>query len=239
MTMRLSPAGIAALVKHEGIVPGPYLDSVGEWTYGIGHTKSAGAPDPDTLSRGMPADLDAELKKVVEVFKRDIRTFEDRVNEHVKVPLTQEQFDALVSFDFNTGGIYYREKATGKMRNATLVDTLNKGNYTLAGDQFMNWRTPASIIGRREEERALFLRKLYPSGSANVWQVNKDGKVIWTPCRVLTQTELLGLVLGDEVPAAPITLDPSAIESTKRLRFLAGTYSASIDEQGNLSITTH
>ena len=41
--MKTSDAGIFALALHEGIVPGPYRDSVGVWTYGIGHTLGAGA----------------------------------------------------------------------------------------------------------------------------------------------------------------------------------------------------
>ena len=44
--MKTSDAGIIALISHEGIVPGPYKDSKGILTYGVGHTKAAGAPDP-------------------------------------------------------------------------------------------------------------------------------------------------------------------------------------------------
>ena len=42
--LNFSPRGIVALASHEGLVPGPYQDSVGVWTYGIGHTAAAGKP---------------------------------------------------------------------------------------------------------------------------------------------------------------------------------------------------
>ncbi|WP_415128195.1 hypothetical protein [Paracoccus sp. (in: a-proteobacteria)] len=51
--MQVSDKGVAFLVAHEGIVPGPYLDGVGVWTFGIGHTAAAGAPIPKDLPRGM------------------------------------------------------------------------------------------------------------------------------------------------------------------------------------------
>ena len=233
MSMTTSPAGIAAIVKHEGIVPGPYLDSVGVMTYGIGHTANAGGLDPKTLPRGMPADLDAELTKVVTVFKEDLKKFEKRVNDHVKVPLAQHEFDALVSFDFNTGGIWYREKATGKMRNATLVDTLNAGNRKLAGQQFMNWKTPASIIGRRTEESELFLTGRYPTGNASVWPVDKNGKVTFKAFRTLTPAQVIELVDGP----APIPAAPDDEEDVEGYTFMPGTYRAAVDETGVLTVT--
>ncbi|PKP73905.1 MAG: hypothetical protein CVT84_11205 [Alphaproteobacteria bacterium HGW-Alphaproteobacteria-6] len=57
--MHMTDRGLMALVRHEGLVPGPYLDVKNVWTFGIGHTAAAGPPDPTTMPRGMPADLDA------------------------------------------------------------------------------------------------------------------------------------------------------------------------------------
>ena len=57
MTMKTSDAGLFALALHEGIVPAPYRDSVGVWTYGIGHTLGAGYPDPEKMLRGRNAML--------------------------------------------------------------------------------------------------------------------------------------------------------------------------------------
>ncbi|MEP2947392.1 MAG: hypothetical protein ABJN11_14115 [Lentilitoribacter sp.] len=47
--MKTSERGLAEIASHEGIVMSKYKDSVGVWTIGIGHTKNAGAPDPEKL----------------------------------------------------------------------------------------------------------------------------------------------------------------------------------------------
>jgi lysozyme len=45
--MKVSTRGLAEIASHEGIVTSRYKDSVGVWTLGIGHTASAGSPDPE------------------------------------------------------------------------------------------------------------------------------------------------------------------------------------------------
>lgn len=182
--LKMSPQGTVALVLHEGIVPGPYRDSKGVWTYGIGHTAEAGTPDPITLPRGMPADLDAELRQVFSVLARDLPRYEAAVNAAVKIPIAQHQFDALVSFHFNTGAI----------ARATLVKTLNTGNLSLAAAQFMNWTKPREVTARRQAERDLFARGIYPTGRASIWQVSRTGSVIWKPIRTLSAAEVLAQV---------------------------------------------
>lgn len=238
MNMTTSPQGIAAIAKHEGIVPGPYLDSVRVWTYGVGHTAGAGAPTPSAMMRGMPADLDAELVRVAAVFRQDLKTFEDRVNQHVKVPLTQHQFDALVSFDFNTGGVYYKEKATGRWRNATLVDTLNKGDYRTAGLQFMNWSSPPEIVGRRTEEKDLFLTGVYPKGNTSVWPVDNAGRVTYKAVRTLTPQAVVALVTGPVPAPAPPQVPPVAPAAPVSVVYPAGSYRADIDAAGTLRVTS-
>ena len=42
--MQMTERGLLALAGHEGVVPAPYRDSTGTWTFGIGHTAAAGAP---------------------------------------------------------------------------------------------------------------------------------------------------------------------------------------------------
>ena len=102
---KMSDRGLLALVRHEGIVPGPYLDVKQVWTSGIGHTAAAGPPDPATMQRGMPADLDAGIREAFRVFRSDLARYEAAVLRAVKVPLEPHEFDALVSFHYNTGGI--------------------------------------------------------------------------------------------------------------------------------------
>lgn len=194
--MQLSDKGIIALCLHEGIVPAPYLDSVNVWTFGIGHTKSAGPPDPAKMLHGMPSNLDAALEEVFRLFLTDKAKYETAVNNAVKVPLKQHQFDALVSWHYNTGAV----------ANATLVKELNKGNYEVAATKFMDWRKPSSIIGRRQEEQKLFRDGIYPSGkTVNVWKVSNAGRVIWTPVRKLTTTEVLDYINRQKTNTKPST----------------------------------
>ena len=183
--MHLTDRGLLALVRHEGIVPGPYLDGKTVWTFGIGHTVAAGPPDPAQMPRGMPADLEAGIREAFRVFRTDIAAYEAEVRRAVKVPLEPHEFDALVSFHYNTGAI----------ARATLTKALNAGNRVAAADAFLNWRRPASIIPRREAERDLFRHGRYPGGTIPVWAVDRGGRVDFSrPVRRLTEAEALDLL---------------------------------------------
>lgn len=178
--MRVSARGLAALALHEGIVQAPYLDSVGVWTIGVGHTASAGDPDPAALPRGVPLDMDT----VAAIYARDIARFEARVNAAVRVPLEPYEFDALVSFDFNTGGIH----------RAQLTARLNAGDRPGAAAGFMGWLRPPEIRGRREAEKKLFVTGVYPDGPIPVWGASAAGKVSARPERHIPQAQFVTLI---------------------------------------------
>jgi len=146
--MKTSTKGLLALMNHEGVVLQSYRDSVGVWTIGVGHTASAGAPKPSP-------DLKITLKQAVDLFRKDVGKYEARVNKWITVPISQNEFDALTSFDYNTGGIRYRTKS-GKWKCASLVNSLNGGDRKKAAREFLNWKKPPEIIGRRKKEQALF-----------------------------------------------------------------------------------
>ena len=194
--MQTTDRGLLALVRHEGIVPGPYLDVKNVWTFGIGHTAAAGPPDPACMPRGMPTDLDAGIREAFRIFRTDLAAYEAEVLRAVKVPLAAHEFDALVSFHYNTGGI----------GSAALTRHLNAGNRVAAADAFLNWRRPAAIIPRREAERDLFARGRYPTGTIPVWAVDRTGRVDFShPVRRLTEAEALALLrpLSHPLPPAP------------------------------------
>ncbi len=183
--MHMTDRGLLALVRHEGIVPGPYLDVKTVWTFGIGHTAAAGPPDPAQMPRGMPADLEAGIREAFRIFRSDLAAYEVEVRRAVKMPLAPHEFDALVSFHYNTGAI----------ARATLTKAINAGNRVAAADAFLNWRRPASIIPRREAERDLFRHGRYPGGTIPVWSVDRGGRVDFSrPVRRLTEAEALDLL---------------------------------------------
>ncbi len=191
--MQMTDRGLLALTRHEGVVPGPYRDSSGTWTFGIGHTAAAGAPDPAAMPRGMPEDLDAAIREAFRLFREDIGSYEADVRRAVTVLLEPHEFDALVSFHYNTGGI----------ARAALTKHLNAGNPTAAAKAFMNWRRPASVIPRREAERDLFRHGRYPEGTIPVWSVDRAGRVdLSRPIRRLTENEALAIL-------RPVKPDPS------------------------------
>ncbi|MFG6573226.1 lysozyme [Sulfitobacter sp. 1A13353] len=165
--MKISDRGVLEVAEHEGIVPGPYRDSVGVWTWGVGHTAAAGGPNPAQMPRGMPVDVDAAVLDALALFDVDLDKYEARVNRAVKVPLKQHQFDALVSFDFNTGGIFA----------AKLTQALNRGD--MSGNGFMGWLKPKEIIKRRKAEQALFRTGDYDANgdSIPIWRVDEHGRL--------------------------------------------------------------
>lgn len=193
---RVSDRGAVALMGHEGIVPGPYLDSRGVWTWGIGHTEAAGAPDPARMTRGQAKDIGAEIAFAALTFRDDLAEYEAEVRRAVKVPLAAHEFDALVSFHYNTGGIFA----------ARATRLLNAGRRAEAGHALMGWAKNPELRERREAERDLFLSGVYPAGPVPVWGVTPSGRVIWHPILTLSPAEALRLVrLGQPQPepAAP------------------------------------
>ncbi|MGE0502277.1 MAG: lysozyme [Rhizobiaceae bacterium] len=161
-TMKVSKNGLMEIISHEGIVQTRYKDSVGVWTIGVGHTKAAGPPDPSKFTGTMT------IKEVFALFEKDIVRFARDVNTVLKVDVSQSEFDALVSFHFNTGGI----------KKASLVKSLNAGNRPKAAKEFMNWKKPPEIIGRRRKEQKLFSDGTYSGkGKATVFPADAKGKV--------------------------------------------------------------
>jgi lysozyme len=146
--MKLSKQGAMELIGHEAIVRTRYLDSKKVWTIGDGHTKAAGDPDPKTYTEVMP------LKDVFKLFQQDMQKYADDVNAMLKVPVSQTEFDALVSFHFNTGGI----------ARASLTKSINAGDKKTAAKQFLNWKKPPGVMDRRRKEQKLFATAAYSNG---------------------------------------------------------------------------
>lgn len=193
--MKISAKGVLEIAEHEGVVLGPYRDSVGVWTYGVGHTAAAGAPDPAKMQREdtrgwSAARVDAELVNALRLFDQDLDSYEARVAKAVKVPLKPHEFDALVSFDFNTGGIF----------KAKLTEAINRGDKS--GEGFMGWIKPKELIKRRKAERALFLSGNY-DGNGNdipVYDAMPDGR---TRYRMAIDGAKLASLMPARLPNVP------------------------------------
>lgn len=161
--MQISTAGLMALIAHEGIVLSRYRDSKGIWTIGVGHTKAAGNPDPATFKGTMT------FAEAMGLLRHDIMSYEAAVNKAIKVPIAQHEFDALVSFHYNTGAI----------ARASLTKSINAGNKLKAAQQFMSWVKPPEITERRRAERDLFRSGKYPKPMATIYPATASGAVQW------------------------------------------------------------
>lgn len=136
--MSTSEGGLHALEQEEGKRNTAYQDTRGIWTIGVGHT-----------GLDVHAGLIWTDEQVDQAFRLNVRQCEDAINGGVCVPLSQRQFDALVSFVFNVG--------VGAFLNSTLRRKLNTGcDYPGASAEFMRWVIPSELLGRRERERAMF-----------------------------------------------------------------------------------
>lgn len=138
--MNISSRGLALIKEFEQCRLKAYDDGGGVWTIGWGHTKGVGEDDCCTQ-----AQADAWLIE-------DVAKAEAKVNKVVTRGLTQQMFDALVSFEFNTG-------ALGK---STLLRRLNAGDLAGAAREFDRWVYDngvkmSGLVRRRAAEKALFL----------------------------------------------------------------------------------
>lgn len=145
---QISADGLALVKEFEGLYLKAYQDSVGVWTIGWGHT---GLQHKDgTVHRG----LAITRAKAEELLRYDMHQFEARVQTFVKVKISDDEFAALVSFDFNTGGL----------AKSTLLKKLNAGDRSGAANEFLRWNKAGGqvlrgLTRRRQSERHLFLGK--------------------------------------------------------------------------------
>ena len=141
--MKTSPAGIAAIAQREGERLTAYRDSRGFWTIGVGHLTNA-------FFKVFPG-LRITREKEMELLAHDLGEVEATINRCVKVPMTQNQFDAMASLGYNIG--------CGGLAHSSVVRNLNAGKINAAADAFMAWCHPSVLIGRRKAERIQFLKR--------------------------------------------------------------------------------
>ena len=124
MNKKTSNSGKAFIKSFEGKRLVAYDDGTGVWTIGCGTIKY---PNGKAVKKGDVC-TDAQVDQY---FSNDLVKFENSVNSLVKVPLTQNQFDALVCFVFNVGRTNFKTSTLLKFINEQLWDKIPK--------QFMRW----------------------------------------------------------------------------------------------------
>lgn len=137
----ISNKGIGIIKQFEGCQLNAYQDAVGVWTIGYGHTKNVS--EGDIISS---AQAEALLVK-------ELKEYENYVNDLVTVPLFDYQFDALVSWTYNLGPT--------NLKSSTMLKVLNEGKYNEVPDQMRRWNRAGGkvlegLVIRRDYEAKLF-----------------------------------------------------------------------------------
>lgn len=140
--MKINQEGLNLIKDFEGCRLKAYLCPAGVWTIGYGHTQGV---KPDMVITQLDADR---------FLLQDLKRFEEAVSSLVKVPITPNQFSALVSFAYNVG--------TGALYDSTLLRKLNNKDYKGAANEFLRWNKAGGkvlpgLTKRRIAERDLFI----------------------------------------------------------------------------------
>jgi lysozyme len=134
------------VLHFEGEVLHVYTDQAGKKTVGVGHLLTADELESGAYASGLTREQSRAL------LHRDVAKAEFAINSLVKVPLTEPQFDALVSFTFNEGN--------GAFAASTLLQKLNRGDYGAVPFELVKWdkrRDPRT--GQLVEDPGLLKRR--------------------------------------------------------------------------------
>ena len=157
--MNVSPKAMELIRHHEGVRNKPYRCPAKLWTIGVGHVmypEQGKLPiDQRDAFQGRPEDMRVYTNEEVDgILRGDLDRFERGVERYCPVPLSQGQFDALVSFSFNVG--------LGTLQRSTLRQKVVRGDSEGAAEEFLKYCMAGGKIlrgleNRRKDEKALFL----------------------------------------------------------------------------------
>ena len=157
--MNVSAKALKVIKHHEGLRFNPYRCPAKLWTIGVGHVLypeqgRLKIEDRDAYPLRLEDNRKFSAEEVDAILAADLQRFERGVEKFVPVPLTQGQFDALVSFSFNVG--------LGTLQRSTLRAKLNRGDKDGAADELLKYCMAGGKIlkglqNRRIDERAMFL----------------------------------------------------------------------------------
>ena len=148
--MKISNSGLDLIKQFEGLSLKPYLDAVNIPTIGFGSTYYEDGTKVTLKDKPITGERATELLEFIAN-----KTFSENINKVVKVPLNQNQFDALVSFSYNMGNKNFNW--------STLLKKLNLYDYGGASSEFGRWsqangKILNGLVLRRQKERELFLK---------------------------------------------------------------------------------
>jgi lysozyme len=162
--MKVSKELLKMLAHHEGVRYKPYLCPGKLWTIGVGHVMyqdQAKIPStPEGMIRRKAWPLKPEDNRtwsrdeVDSILAKDVAKFERGVIRFIPIKLSQNEFDALVSFSFNLG--------LGTLQRSTLRQALLRGDKNAAMQSLRKYNKAGGKVlrgldNRRKDEEALFM----------------------------------------------------------------------------------
>lgn len=177
--MDISNKGLIEVMSHEGVCLSPYLDSVGVWTIGVGITSHDGV---DVRKMGT-----ITIDQALTLFKDRIKAYVAPVQK-LGLQLTQNQFDALVSFCYNCGPGNLQKLCRGRT-----VDQI--------GNALMLYTKPPEITERRLKEQRLYKQGKYGPGHVLVFPVSANHHPIYSKGYRLDVSKYFS---GQPIPTAPL-----------------------------------
>ncbi|MFZ4122314.1 MAG: lysozyme [Caulobacterales bacterium] len=179
--LTVSERGVALIKRFEGFRAEGLELPDGQRLIGYGGTKMS-APEPVTAEQAH-----SELLL-------DLVPYEDAVHEHISQPLTQAQFDALVSFAFSVG--------LAAFGRSDVVRRVNGGDFAAAGAALEAWRKSGvlgetvvldALVRRRVAERAMLLEDDDPRPIPSVFvrpQIDHAAAILGAPLTMGVMPEL-------------------------------------------------
>lgn len=142
--MNISAEGLSLIKKFEGCELKAYRCAANVLTIGYGSTK------------GVTEDMEITQEEAESLLQEEMHEYEGYINDMVKVPLEQHQFDAMVSWVFNLG--------SGNLSSSTLLKKLNNSEYDEVPAQIRRWNKAGGkvldgLIRRREAEAKMFMNE--------------------------------------------------------------------------------
>lgn len=149
-SLSTSKEGLEHIVKWEGLVLKRYICPAGKPTVGVGHVILPGE-NYQVITR----------EQAFEILAKDVERFERAIKKHITVPLNQNQFDALVSFIFNTG--------EGGIINTGVQQAINTSDFASVPARLEEWskfrvngklKVNQGLLNRRKSESQLFMKPM-------------------------------------------------------------------------------
>lgn len=206
--LNLSENGLKKIIEWEGFKNNLYRDTAGLPTIGVGHLLKK-----DELRSGKINIAGTDVKyangltdsQVKDLLRQDLAAREATVRNLVRVPLSQNQFDTLVSFVFNIGRYAFQQ--------STLLRVLNDGKYHEVPDQLERWiysggKKEEGLVNRRRNEIALWNTRRNFFDEKNLsptieWLIKKTGAKITAvldgePVVISYDSKLQQFIVGKE-----------------------------------------